>query len=46
MSEEARDLQLFHHGVKGMRWGVRRKVGPDGLTASEIAVRARADRDE
>lgn len=27
----AEDLELFHYGVKGMRWGVRRKEGPDGL---------------
>lgn len=26
----AEDLELFHYGVKGMRWGVRRKEGPDG----------------
>ena len=25
------DLELFHFGVKGMKWGVRRKVGSDGL---------------
>lgn len=24
------DLELFHYGTKGMRWGVRRKIGPDG----------------
>lgn len=27
----AEDLELFHYGVKGMKWGVRRKEGPDGL---------------
>lgn len=24
ISEESRDLELFHYGVKGMKWGVRR----------------------
>ena len=27
----AEDLELFHYGVKGMKWGVRRKVDSDGL---------------
>lgn len=31
MSEEAKDLELFHYGVKGMRWGVTRPIGSDGL---------------
>ena len=31
MAVESKDLELFHYGVKGMKWGVRRKVGSDGL---------------
>lgn len=31
ISENSEDLELFHYGVKGMRWGVTRKVGSDGL---------------
>lgn len=27
----AEDLELFHFGVKGMKWGVRRPIGSDGL---------------
>lgn len=27
------DRYLLHTGVKGMRWGVRRKVGPNGRVA-------------
>lgn len=26
---------LDHHGVKGMKWGTRRKRGPDGRVSSE-----------
>lgn len=28
------DDYLAHYGVKGMKWGVRRDVGPDGLVGS------------
>lgn len=28
---ESKDLELFHYGVKGMRWGVRRKLDDEGL---------------
>ena len=31
------DLELFHYGVKGMRWGVRRKEGPDGRVVKSKA---------
>lgn len=29
------DLELFHFGVKGMKWGVRRKVDSDGLAVGK-----------
>ena len=28
------DGELTHYGIKGMKWGVRRPVGPDGLVGS------------
>lgn len=31
MNQASKNLELFHYGVKGMRWGVRRKVDDDGL---------------
>ena len=36
-------MELYHHGIKGQRWGVRRYQNPDGsLTA---AGQKRYDRD-
>ena len=29
--EHSSDLELFHHGVKGMKWGVRKDRGASGL---------------
>lgn len=33
MSQKSEDLELFHYGVKGMKWGVSRPVGENGLVA-------------
>ena len=29
------DIELFHHGTKGMRWGIRRYQNPDGSLTPE-----------
>lgn len=29
--EHSEDLELFHYGVKGMKWGVQRKLDKEGL---------------
>lgn len=36
MAETSEDYELFHHGVKGMRWGVKRPVGTDGLVKGTV----------
>ncbi len=33
--------ELYHHGVKGMKWGVRRYQNPDGSLTQEGRKRAR-----
>lgn len=39
------DGELYHHGVKGMRWGVRRYQNEDGtLTAAGKRRQAKSDR--
>lgn len=30
---------IAHHGIKGMRWGVRRYQNPDGSLTSEGRIR-------
>lgn len=34
----AEDLELFHYGIKGMKWGVRRKEGSDGTVGSRLGA--------
>lgn len=36
MSEDPADFELAHHGIKGMKWGVRRKDGPSGTVSSGL----------
>lgn len=33
MSDNPDDYSLVHHGIKGMKWGRRRKDGPDGTVS-------------
>lgn len=35
-TETSNDLELFHYGIKGMKWGVRRKEGSDGTVSSAV----------
>lgn len=36
ISESSEELELFHYGIKGMKWGVRRPDGPDGTVSSRV----------
>lgn len=39
----SKDLELFHYGIKGMKWGIRRKDGPGGTVSSGLKGRKTAD---
>lgn len=32
----SKDLELFHYGIKGMKWGVKRPEGSDGRVSSFV----------
>ena len=36
--------ELYHHGVKGMKWGVRRFQNADGSLTNEGKIRQKAIR--
>lgn len=44
--EDSENLELFHYGIKGMKWGVRRKEGPDGTVGSANRAAKKAQREE
>ena len=35
--------ELYHHGVKGMKWGVRKQYGSDGSAKTAAKLRALTD---
>lgn len=39
MSHEEFERTMAHHGIKGQRWGIRRKEGPDGNVSSNPSVK-------
>lgn len=40
------DLELFHYGIKGMKWGVRRPEGSDGNVSSRFGGKKKDDTPE
>lgn len=44
-SDEDWENFLEHHGIKGMRWGVRRNPGSDGLVGKEPSTRTKGGLD-
>lgn len=44
--EDSENLELFHYGIKGMKWGVRRKEGSDGTVGSSNRAAKKAQREE
>lgn len=46
VAETSEDFELFHYGIKGMKWGVRRPEGPDGTVRSAVKAKKREERDE
>lgn len=45
MPTNSSELELFHYGIKGMKWGVRRKRGDDGRVNASPAPRPRGSAD-
>src|SRR5690606_23895566 len=38
--------ELFHYGIKGMKWGVRRREGSDGTVGTGVREAKKAQREE
>ena len=37
------EYELYHYGVKGMKWGIRRYQNPDGSLTSEGRKKAKTE---